>query len=255
MFNLSNIGKRGILFLLAMALFFTTMPASSRAKSQCSIALVLAQDVSGSVDSTEYHLQKDGLANAFRDPEVIELIELLPGGIYVALTQWSGQHDQRLVIDWTHILNASDANSFAEQLDNDRRVRSRSLTAIGQALLQADNLLRSKMSLCKRKVIDVSSDGRNNAGPDASMVADALALKGIVINALVIVGQDSSLITYFQQEIIRGPDAFVQPAIGYRDYAKAIKQKLLRELTPALAENIPTQPIDTNINKFASLVK
>jgi Ca-activated chloride channel family protein len=238
-----------------MALFFIALPTWSIAKTQCSIALVLAQDVSGSVDSSEYHLQKNGLAKAFRDPEVIELIELLPGGIYVALTQWSGQHDQRLIIDWTHILNASDANSFAKQLDNDKRVRSRSLTAIGQALLQADHLLRSKMSLCNRKVIDVSSDGRNNAGPDASMVADALALKGIVINALVIVGKDSSLIKYFQQEIIRGPGSFVQPAIGYRDYANAIKQKLLRELTPALAQNIPIQPIDKNINKFASITK
>jgi Ca-activated chloride channel homolog len=255
MFNLSNIGKRGILFKVAMALFFIAPPTSSIAKPQCSIALVLAQDVSGSVDSTEFHLQKNGLANAFRDPEVIDLIELLPGGVYVAVTQWSGQRDQRLAIDWTHILNASDAQGFAEQIDNDRRVRARSLTAIGQALLQADHLLRSKMSLCKRKVIDVSSDGRNNAGPDASMVADALALKGIIINALVIVGKDSSLITYFQQNIIRGPEAFVQPAIGYRDYAKAIKQKLLRELTPALAQSVPTQPIDTNVNKFASIPK
>jgi Ca-activated chloride channel family protein len=255
MFTLSNIGKYGILFKVAVTLFFIALPTLSVAKSQCSIALVIAQDVSGSVDSTEFHLQKDGLANAFRDPEVIDLIELLPGGAYVAVTQWSGQHNQRLAIGWTHILTTSDANSFAERIDNDRRVRSRSLTAIGQALLQADHLLRSKMTVCKRKVIDVSSDGRNNTGPDASMVADALALKGIIINALVIAGQDTSLITYFQQEIIRGPEAFIQPAIGYRDYAKAIKHKLLRELTPALAKNVPNQSIYTNINKFASIVK
>ncbi len=255
MFNLSNIGKRGTLFKMAVALFLATLPTSSIAKSQCSIALVLAQDVSGSVDSSEFHLQKNGLANAFRDPEVIELIKLLPGGIYVAVTQWSGHHDQRLAIDWTHISNASDANSFAEQIDNDRRVRTGSLTAIGQALLHADHLLRSKMSICKRKVIDVSSDGRSNAGPDAKMIADTLAQKSITINALVITGQNSSLITYFQQKIIRGPEAFVQPTIGYRDYAKAIKHKLLRELTPALAQSIPTQPIGINLNKFASIIK
>lgn len=221
------------LSLLSICLFW---PVLAIAQTKCTIALVLAADVSGSVDSTEFHMQKIGMAKTFRDKEVIELITHLPGGVAVTLTHWSGGKSQRLVVDWNTIENAADAYAFADKIENDKRVRTGSLTAIGKALLHADQLLGSNPTSCYKKVIDLSSDGRSNTGPDAGLVADILAAKDIFINALVIVNNDKTLIPYFQQNIIRGAGAFVQPAHGYGDFANAFKRKLLRELTPQSAE-------------------
>jgi Ca-activated chloride channel family protein len=240
MYLLPKINTGIALLKSAAIVIFIMLPTQSTAQTACSIALVLAQDVSTSVDSSDFHLQKKGLAEAFRDMEVINLIKNLPGGISVTLTQWSGQNDQQLAIVWNDIKTIKDAHNFANKVENDKRMWARSLTATGNALLHADHLLRSNPTPCNRHVIDLSSDGRSNSGLDASLIADEIATKGITINALVITNQDISLIPYFQQNIIRGAGSFVQPATSYRDYATAIKQKLIRELTPAMVRSNPS---------------
>ena len=219
------------------ALTLILWPVSLFAETKCSIALVLALDVSGSVDWKEFRLQRSGIENAFRDPEVTDLIELLPGGISATITYWSGASGQRVAVGWKHITDASGASDFADELIADKRVRSGSLTAIGNALLHAEKVLAKNPTPCHKNVIDVSGDGRSNRGVDPTFVAEALAAKGITTNALVISNTDKTLVPYFQKNIVRGVGAFVEPAEGYKDYARAIKQKILRELQPNTAEN------------------
>ncbi len=209
-------------------------------------------DISSSVDSTDFHLQRNGLAKAFRDPEVIDLISILPGGIIAAQTYWSGDRDQQLSVGWHKIQSTSDAIAFADKIEESRRIRAGILTAIGTALLHADQLFNSKPLPCHSNVIDISSDGRSNAGPDVNRIANTLAAKGIIINALIIHGEDKTIIPYFQHEVIRGSGAFVETANGYTDYARAIKQKIIRELSPVTAHN---KIKHTHNSKFAYKAK
>jgi Ca-activated chloride channel family protein len=226
-----------ILFMRRLfVFFFIACPLPLHAQAQCSVEIVLALDVSGSVDLKEFTLQKHGVSDAFRDVEVQELIEFLPGGITAAITHWSGHGNQEVIVNLQRIRNASEANAFAQKLLDYTRVRSGALTAIGSALLHADNLLNSSPTPCHRRVIDVSSDGRNNRGPDPTLIAEKLAENGTTINALVISNADGTLLPYFRQNIVRGAGAFAQSAHGYKDYARAIKEKLLRELAPAVSE-------------------
>jgi Ca-activated chloride channel family protein len=238
--NLSQFTTASFCNLLATIFFLSPIPLYAQA--QCSVEIVLALDVSGSVDLKEFTLQKQGVSDAFRDTEVQELIAFLPGGITAAITHWSGQGNQEVIVKLQNIRNPSEANAFAQELLDYTRVRSGALTAIGSALLHADNLLNSSPTPCRRRVIDISSDGRNNRGPDPSLIAENLAENGATINALVISNADGTLLPYFEKNIIRGAGAFAQSAKGYSDYARAIKEKLLRELAPAVSKfDYPSQ--------------
>ncbi len=121
------------------------------------------------------------------------------------------------------------------------RFNSGPMTAIGNALIHADRVLQSNPKPCFKSVIDVSADGHNNRGNEPSDVATILAAKGVTINALVVLGDDLTLLKYFENNVIRGHGAFIQPTYGYKDYARAIKEKLLRELSPSLSRrDLPT---------------
>jgi Ca-activated chloride channel family protein len=215
-------------------------PATVSANTTCSVELILALDVSGSVDWKEFRLQRKGISDAFRDPEIIELIEFLPGGISVMMTHWSGTYQQRVSVSWHDIRTASESNKFAQKVEESKRILLGAMTAIGKALLHVDQHIPQNPTKCHRTVIDVSSDGRNNRGPNPFEIANGLADKGTTINALVIIGldehKDETLIPYFKKNVVRGVGSFVQTTDSYRDYAQAIKHKILRELSPMTAE-------------------
>ncbi|KAB7616038.1 DUF1194 domain-containing protein [Amylibacter sp. SFDW26] len=217
-------------------------PTQAIAQDRCSVELILALDVSGSVDWKEYRLQRVGVASAFRDPEVTELISFLPGGIQVAITQWAGPQDQRVVLNWHSIQNKQSSFAFADKIEDTTRYTSGPMTAIGNALIHANRLLQRNPKPCLKSVIDVSADGHNNQGNEPADVAAILEAKGVTINALVVVGEDLTLLRYFEKNVIRGHGAFVQPTYGYKDYARAIKEKLLRELSPSLSYIDTEQP-------------
>jgi Ca-activated chloride channel family protein len=210
--NLSQFITAAPCKLLATIIFLWPLPLYAQAK--CSVEIVLALDVSGSVDLKEFTLQKQGVSDAFRNAEIQELIAFLPGGITAAITHWSGSGNQEVIVSLQNIRNASEADAFAQELLDYTRVRSGALTAIGSALLHADNLLNSNPAPCHRRVIDVSSDGRNNRGPDPTLIAEKLAANGTTINALVISNADGTLLPYFKQNIVRGVGAFAQSANG-----------------------------------------
>lgn len=195
----------------------------------CDTALVLAIDVSGSVDAAEYALQTGGLADALEDPEIIEA--LVVGQVALSVVQWSGVGQQSLVQPWRRMLDPSDVADFARSARDTPRGFARSDTAIGAAI--AFSVVQfAAVADCRRRLIDVSGDGQENAGFTVKTARAAAQAAGIGINAVAIEDPGSSfpITSYFRGSVItRG--GFVLTARGLSDYPRAIREKLLRELT------------------------
>lgn len=203
--------------------------------SACGLELVLAMDVSRSVVRSEFDLQMNGLATAFRDPEVIEAITWVTGGVMATVSQWSGPEAQLQPVPWTHLTDAAGAIAFAAAIETQERAYFASYTAIGEALFHANSLSATNPRPCKRRVIDVSGDGASNRGRPARPMAEALAANGVTVNGLVILGAWPDPAEFYLRNVVRGDGAFMETAANFADYANAIKRKLLRELTPQVA--------------------
>ncbi|MEM8791860.1 MAG: DUF1194 domain-containing protein [Pseudomonadota bacterium] len=203
--------------------------------SACGLELVLAMDVSRSVINSEFDLQMGGLASAFRDPAVAEAIAWTDGGVMVTVTQWSGAESQVQSIPWTHLRTAEDAEHFAQLVETQQRSFFAAFTAIGEALFHAASLTQTNPLRCARRVIDVSGDGASNRGRLPRPLAEALASQGVTINALVIAGAKDDPVAFYHRQVVRGPGSFLEVADGFDDYARAIREKLLREIRPQIA--------------------
>lgn len=235
-----NIHSKNNLLIIALKvlffLSFTSLNAHANTKTKCSVALVLALDISGSVDWPEFRLQRSGIVNAFHDEEVIDMISFLPGGISVSVIYWSHEKHSKVAVDWTPLRTKSEVESFTQELKDYVILRSGPLTSIGDALSHANRHFTTNPSQCYRRVIDISSDGKNNNGPEPHRIADEISAQAITINALLITGEDETLVPYFRQNVIRGVGSFIQTTNEYKDYAHAMKRKLLRELAPVSAK-------------------
>lgn len=216
-------------FVIAAALVAAPLPGAA-----CGVELILAMDVSRSVMNDEYDLQMQGLAAAFEDPEVQDLIRL-SGGVAATVTQWSGAADQAQSVPWSLIADAASARAFAKRIAGQGRWFFGAYTAPGDALAHARALSAANPHECARKVIDLSGDGYGNRGQDARAVSRILVSEGFTINALAILGALNSPEEYYRENVIGGPGAFVETADGFDDYAAAIRRKLMRELSPAFA--------------------
>ncbi len=232
--------------LLALALWAAAGPAQA-----CRVALAMGLDVSASVDAQEYRMQLEGLAAALTSPPVRDAILYGPGGpVAVAVYEWSGWADQRLLVDWVLVTDARVLEGVAARLVATERARMSDSTALGEALMVGGRLLRGAPP-CWRQVLDISGDGKNNDGVDPDMLEGEPLLAGVTVNALVIGADDAGasdlravdigeLSSYFNAFVIRGPDSFVQVALGFADYERAMTRKLMRELAPvAMSEARP----------------
>ncbi|MGB7243900.1 MAG: DUF1194 domain-containing protein [Sulfitobacter sp.] len=209
--------------------------------ANCRQALVLALDVSGSVDLREYRLQLDGLVAALSDTEVREALLAFPAApVSLMVFEWSGADDQAVLVPWTAISNADVLAQVIATLSATSRRQASPGTALGDAMRLGAQYLNQKPA-CWKRTLDISGDGKSNLGPRPRDVKDAISGLGFTINALVI-GADTPTIadlrqveigelsSYFQAEVIAGPDAFVLTALGFEDYGRAMTAKLLREL-------------------------
>lgn len=195
----------------------------------CETALLLSIDVSGSIDSGDYLLQTEGLALALSDPEVGEA--LVRGQMALAVVQWSGTDQQALVLPWARMLAPEDVDRFAAKAASMQRVFYGSDTAVGQGLRFATAQFAAVPD-CRRKVIDISGDGQENAGFTDAMARSEAVKAGLMINAIAIEepGPASPITSYYRNWIIT-PGGFVVTARGLQDYAETLRLKLLRELT------------------------
>lgn len=215
----------------------------------CDLALVLAVDVSGSVDATEYRIQMDGLAQGLRDGVVSEA--LVRAQAQVTLIQWSGQSRQEVSIPWTGIRDFEDVEALAQAIEIAPRPWRNYSTALGEALvLGLTELARGPD--CKRRVIDLSGDGYSNEGVEPEAVRPLLARADVTVNAIAIEQSEPELTSYFYEQVIRGEGAFVETAIDFRDYPEKIRRKLVREVARKTAGTL--SPLDgrtADLQKFA----
>ena len=200
------------------------------------IELVFAIDNSSSVDSREYELQRQGIAKAFADPDVIEAITSLNGGVAVAMFQWGEKARSRMVLPFTHINNQRNAKAFAFRVSVLPRARPSAYTALGHAIIASAKLLEENGFDGARRIIDISGDGRNNNGISPEAARAGVVALGITINGLPVMADDNTLHHYYQSRVVGGPFSFIEPAIDYDAFAIAIKRKLLREFQLFIAD-------------------
>lgn len=211
---------------LAAALFLMAAPATA----ECRLALVLALDISASVDAREDSLQRKGLARALIEPAVIDAFLAEPGRpVWLSVYEWSGSYAQAGLVDWQEIASEEDLALVAGALAASERSRDDLPTALGHALGHAAGLFRAGPD-CAARTLDVSGDGRNNDGFPPDSAYRAFPLAGVTVNGLAIAGGEAGVAEYYRTEVIRGPGAFVIEAEGFRDYERAMRVKLLREL-------------------------
>ena len=207
-------------------------------KIEVDLELILAIDVSSSVDEIEYRLQMQGIANAFRHPDVISAMRSSGSkGIAVSLIQWSDNREQTFAVDWRHIQNQTEAINFSREILYTPRKISGGQTSVAGAISFALNEFASNEYIGARQVIDVSGDGRANTGIHPMSLRDLAIDSGVTINALTILNEEPFLNEYYEYSVIGGQGAFVMIAEDYTDFATAIFQKLLREIGLPLAYN------------------
>jgi hypothetical protein len=237
-------GRSGARALAAAALvlpwLLATAPAGAAepAAAGVDIGLVLAVDVSGSVSPERYRLQMEGIAKSFEDREVARSILAGPhGAVYVALVEWSDKpHDS---IPWTLLASAADARAFAEEVRRAPRIEG-TFTCMSLALrFVADKILPFLPAPAERRVIDVSGDGHDNCNPKLPVdaIRDELVAREVTINGLPILeGEEADTLEgWYRQHVIGGSAAFLQPAKGFGDFARAMRQKFIAEIAGAPA--------------------
>jgi len=196
----------------------------------CRLALLLAIDVSSSIDDEEYALQRDGLAAAILNEDV--QAALLPNAgntVALAVYEWSGRYQSEIKLDWTAIRTRADILRVAETLAAATRSQKEFPTAIGYALGFGATMLRHSPP-CDDKKIDLSGDGPNNEGFAPPLAYAAFPLADVTVNALAIEATEPGLSEYYRREVVNGPGAFVIAATGFHDFKRAMTMKLLREL-------------------------
>ena len=214
------------------------------------MALVLAVDVSRSIDEEEARLQREGYRAAVVDPRVVQAIRGgMIGAVALCYVEWAGADYQRTVIPWTRIGERVEAEAWAATLERAPR-QSLSWTSISGGIEAARRELAMLPFEAMRRVIDVSGDGVNNSGGPAEGARDAALAEGITINGLPIVndrpgfGRFSSvpLDTYYERSVIGGPGAFMVVAEDFESFGNAVRRKLVREIAGANDAVLGTKP-------------
>jgi hypothetical protein len=214
---------------LASVVFVAAAFGGAAMAPAASVALVLAVDVSESVSTERYLLQHDGIAGAFENPQLIETIAGVPGGIETLVLEWSDPDKIAITVGWTRVVNKASAAGFAAAVRATQRT-SHGLTAIGSAMLAAAAAFEHMPEPASQRVIDVSGDGMANFGAPPAQVRDRLVQQGITINGLAILTEEPWLEAYYRRNVIGGPAGFCLVAENMDSFAEAILRKLVQEI-------------------------
>ena len=231
------------------ALFWTVIAACScfchadAAQPAVDLELVIAADTSSSIDDREAALEREGVASAFRSPEIPRAISSGSlGRIAVLYLDWSGGPNNRIVISWRTIHDKTSAFAFADALVKAPRTYGRG-TSIGDAINMGAALIEASGIEATRKAIDISGDGPANTGPAVAEMRDEIVARGIVINGLPIMSGDygngdwgaypGQLDQYYMHCVIGGQGSFIVPAKGFQEFVAAMRRKLILEISDA----------------------
>ncbi|MEO0747529.1 MAG: DUF1194 domain-containing protein [Pseudomonadota bacterium] len=218
--------------LLLIGVF--ALASHAQAEDEMELHLVLAFDVSASVNDVEYVLQRQGTVEALRSFTVRAAIESAPGGIAMSIVQWSSIGQQALGLDWMHLQTHEDIDHYAQSIADMPRKLPGGGTMIHAGLNFAAEMFDTAPGIARRQVIDVSGNGRTDDERALLDVRDRLNRQGIVINALAIEEDHRDLTQYFFRVVIGGEGAFVETADDFPVFAKAMEMKLYREISGPL---------------------
>jgi len=235
-----------IVFALAAAASLAARPALAE-EGTVDLLLVLAADVSRSVDEKKFKLQRDGYAAAIADPRVVRAMTAGPAGrIALCFIEWASNGEQTVVIDWIAVAGDGDAKGISA------RVREAPRSFMGRTSISAAidysmaHLARSPFQ-APRRVIDVSGDGTNNSGRPVTQARDEAIAAGVTINGLVILSEvplptnpqhthpPGGLTAYYENNVIGGPGAFVLEAENFESFGQLMISKLIKEIAAAPA--------------------
>ena len=241
-------GRKKWIVLAGSMFALATLPAPAAPSNpiQVDVKLIIASDMSHSIDDVEAKTEREGIADVFSDPEVIRTIENGPlGRIAVMMLDWAGYQDQRVMIDWTVIRDKASATAFAAKVKLLPRP-SGLRTSISSALERSFEILNDsdREIVATRKVVDVSGDGPNNDGVSLQHIHDTTAKNGIVVNGLPIMDTQSDsyfpdLDKYYDACVVSGAGAFLIVVKSYKDFGSAMRRKLVREISFDDRQNRP----------------
>lgn len=217
-------------------------PRAQTAAQTVDVALVIVDDVSGSINDDEYRLEKQGYYDAFTNPAVISAIQGGPmGSIAVSFIEFAGAGQVETVLPWTILKDADTAKAFAEKMQAAPR-SSWGHTAIGDGITAAEEALKQSGVTASRRVIDVAGDGTNNSGRPVQEARDEIARQGIIINGLAIANESDipwlqrhthppgGLANYYRQNVTAGETSFVLEVHDYKTFGDAVLRKLIQEI-------------------------
>ncbi|HEV2625484.1 MAG TPA: DUF1194 domain-containing protein [Xanthobacteraceae bacterium] len=223
---------------------FVFAPLAGRA-ADVDLLLVLAADVSRSIDAAKFQLQRDGYTAAVSDSRVLDTIRAgRTGRIGLTFIEWSGVSAQRVVVDWMAIGDAASAKEFGDRLLESPRSFADRTSISGAIEFAMAQLARAPFS-GPRQTIDISGDGTNNSGRDVAELRDQAVAKGITVNGLAILSETplpwnpehtnppGGLQHYYRNTVIGGPGAFVMVAKNFDSFGEAIISKLVAEVAQA----------------------
>lgn len=212
--------------ILRLAAISALAIAPSFADTMVGVELQLLIDVSASVTTAQYNLQRDGYAAAFLDATVLANIEGQEGGIAVQVVQWAGETQQKVVIDWTQLQTADDAKAFSALLAKMPRAFVGGLTAVQAAMLFGAPLFEDNGFDGKKLITDVSGDGACNDPKAGCGVGGQSAMKsaGVTVNGLVI-GGDPVVEAYYASDVVTN-GGIVFTAKDHSDFEAAITEKI-----------------------------
>ncbi|CAN5901856.1 hypothetical protein BH11PSE3_BH11PSE3_25900 [soil metagenome] len=242
-----------LLFVLACA---ATVPARAQDRQEVDLALVLAIDISGSIDPDEAKLQRQGYVQAFRDPVIIKaILGGSHGRIAVAYYEWSDSYLQRLLIDWTLLDSEAAILAFTARLAG-APISIARRTSISGAIRYAIPLFGRSPYEPERKVLDISGDGSNNDGGLVTDIRYDALKERIIINGLPIMNDrpnpfgfpnETDLDVYYLHCVTGGPRSFVEVARNFEDFPRAVRKKLLQEV----ADLGPRDDFDIGFSQLA----
>jgi hypothetical protein len=235
----------------ALAVFLAVSIAGTPALAgeAVDLLLVLAADVSRSVDQPKFQLQREGYAAAISNPRVLDAISSGPNRrIAICFVEWSGVGSQKLIVDWTLVDGPDAARNFGDALLEAPRAFADRTSISGGIEFSVSQFARAPFE-SQRRTIDVSGDGTNNSGREITQVRDETIAMGITINGLVILSDrpipwnpehtnpPGGLPRYYQNNVIGGPGAFVEVAEDFKSFGHALINKLIAEIANADPRN------------------
>lgn len=215
----------------AALLLLVACAGAAHAQSAVDLQLVLAVDVSGSVNQERFELQKQGYVAAFRNARVLQAIRSGPNqSIAVTMVQWTGPFLQFQVLPWTLVKDEASAQAVAAAIETTSRRLASGGTSISGAIDYSATLFAGSPFKAERRVIDVSGDGSNNRGRSVTQARDEAVNAGITINGLPILAFETFLDRYYRDFVIGGPGAFMIAAESFDDFADAVLKKMIIEI-------------------------